>query len=330
METMDIGLISIVVPVYNVEKYVGKCIDSLLRQTYTNLEIILVDDGSTDNSCNICEQYAIKDNRIRVYHKQNGGLSDARNYGIKRASGKHISFVDSDDEVSRYYIEDLIIDDREDYISVSYPFRVYEGKKNDLPGHLQNPMIKTYTPIEAEVKFLQSNVFVSAWGKLYPTVLFNDTLYPVGEINEDKGTTYKLYAKVNRVIEVRQYNYYYLIRNNSLSSSKYLSGQISVIDKNLHEQETFMDNQFGVGKFRSYFRYKRLSTYLYFIYHISKAENSIDYSDDKQRMVQYVNQNKVAALFDRKCTRKTKLACLAFIFGEKMYLFLYSFLKTSR
>ena len=92
METMDIGLISIVVPVYNVEKYVGKCIDSLLRQTYTNLEIILVDDGSTDNSCNICEQYAIKDNRIRVYHKQNGGLSDARNYGIKRASGKHNNY----------------------------------------------------------------------------------------------------------------------------------------------------------------------------------------------------------------------------------------------
>lgn len=327
---MDIGLISVVVPVYNVEKYVAKCMDSLISQTYSNIEIIMVDDGSKDSSGAICDEYAKKDPRIIVFHKENGGLSDARNYGIKRAKGKHISFVDSDDEVSRYYIEDLIIDDSEDYISVSHPFRVFEGKKNDLPQHKSSPEIRKYTPMEAEVKFLQSNVFVSAWGKLYPTKLFDKILYPVGEINEDKGTTYKLYAEVKTVYEIEQYDYYYLIRGNSLSSSKYLTGQIAVIDKNLNEQEKFFDEVFGAGTFEKYITYKRLSTYLYFIYHINCAENKADYAQEKRKMVDYVNKYKWSALLDKKSSKRAKLASLAFIFGEKVYMKAYSIMKTDR
>ena len=104
---MDKDLISIIVPIYNVEKYIKKCIDSIINQTYTNLEIILVDDGSPDNCGKICDKYKEKDDRIKVIHKKNGGLSDARNAGIDIATGEYITFIDSDDYVAENYIEVL-------------------------------------------------------------------------------------------------------------------------------------------------------------------------------------------------------------------------------
>ena len=104
---MNNPLISIIVPVYNVEKHISECIESLLNQTYQNLEIVLVDDGSTDESGKICDKFAQKDNRIKVYHKPNGGVSSARNYGLEKATGKYISFCDSDDQMTSQMIEKL-------------------------------------------------------------------------------------------------------------------------------------------------------------------------------------------------------------------------------
>ena len=107
IEKNDI-LVSVILPVYNVEKYLIKCLDSVIRQTYQKLEIILVDDGSTDSSGKICDEYANKDGRIKVFHKKNGGLSDARNYGIERSTGEYLAFIDSDDYVDDDYIEFLM------------------------------------------------------------------------------------------------------------------------------------------------------------------------------------------------------------------------------
>lgn len=101
-------LVSIIVPVYNVEKYLEKCIESIINQTYSNLEIVLSDDGSTDNSPSICDEYALKDSRIRVIHKSNGGLSDARNAALDIISGKYITFIDSDDYIEKEAIEILV------------------------------------------------------------------------------------------------------------------------------------------------------------------------------------------------------------------------------
>lgn len=101
-------LISVIVPVYKVEKYINKCVDSIINQTYTNLEIILVDDGSPDNCGNICDEYAKKDNRIKVVHKENAGVSSARNIGLEKSSGKYITFIDADDYVEKNYCEELL------------------------------------------------------------------------------------------------------------------------------------------------------------------------------------------------------------------------------
>ena len=130
-------LISVVVPVYNVEKYIDKCINSIINQTYKNLEIILVDDGSPDNCGNICDEYAKKDNRIIVIHKENGGLSDARNTGIEVSKGKYITFIDSDDYISDNYVSflyNLIIEYKAD-ISIGKHYVLYEnGEINTATG----------------------------------------------------------------------------------------------------------------------------------------------------------------------------------------------------
>ena len=101
-------LISIIVPAYNVEKYIGKCVDSILRQNYTNFELLLIDDGSTDSTAFLCDTYAQRDSRVKCFHKTNGGLSDARNYGLERMTGKYVTFIDGDDYVSDSYISNLV------------------------------------------------------------------------------------------------------------------------------------------------------------------------------------------------------------------------------
>ena len=124
-------LISVIVPVYNVEKYISRCIESIMKQTYKNIEIILIDDGSTDNSGKICDEYSLKDDRINVIHKKNGGLSDARNTGLDIAKGKYISLIDSDDFVSKFFIETLYNTCKNENceIAICEYERVYEEKE---------------------------------------------------------------------------------------------------------------------------------------------------------------------------------------------------------
>ena len=120
-------LVSVIVPVYNAEKYLSRCIDSILAQTYTNFELLLINDGSKDNSGKICDEYAEKDNRIRVYHKENGGVSSARNYGLDKAVGKYICFVDADDWVNKDYLEKLLPTDDEEMVVCSFMYETMES-----------------------------------------------------------------------------------------------------------------------------------------------------------------------------------------------------------
>ena len=172
MKSIDSTLVSVVVPVYGVEKYVEKCLDSLSHQSYENIEVIVVDDGSTDRSGDICEEFAKKDKRIKVFHKTNGGLSDARNYGIKRAKGEYVCLVDSDDWVKSGFVEKMVnvaLRENADIVVCGY---------NDMvPGRI------TMTGEEATMRLLveQENVDIIAWNKMYRRSLFDDVSYPEGE-----------------------------------------------------------------------------------------------------------------------------------------------------
>ena len=187
---MQKALISVIVPIYNVEKYLEKCIESIINQTYRNLEIILVDDGSLDNSGAICDEYAKRDKRIRVIHKENGGLSDARNAGINVAKGEYIGFIDGDDyiDVSMYekLIEALIANNTDMSIC---NFRYVDEKgekvaKEEFP--IQNSVVEGNDILKKDMFENNYWYWVVAWNKLYKKEIFEKLRFPKGKVHEDE------------------------------------------------------------------------------------------------------------------------------------------------
>lgn len=210
------ALISIIIPVYKVEKYLEKCIQSVINQTYENLQIILVDDGSPDNCGKICDEYAKKDHRIEVIHKSNGGLSDARNKGLEIAKGEYIGFVDSDDyiEADMYEVLYNLLKQYNADVSICNFYTVSQGKisiKNADNG------INEYNRIEILKEILlDKNIQSYAWNKLYKKELFDEIKYPIGKKYEDIGTTFYLLEKCNKVVATGKSEYYYINRQDSI------------------------------------------------------------------------------------------------------------------
>ena len=208
---MENQLISIIVPIYNVEKYLKKCIESIINQTYKNIEIILVDDGSPDNCGIICDEYSQKDKRIIVIHKENGGLSDARNKGIDIAKGDYLTFIDSDDFVNIDYIEKLYNSIKLNNTKLAQCGISKVNENNEIIEKLNydENYIKTSHEILNELygKHLIENVVV--WNKMYAKELFKNIRFPVGKIHEDEFTTYKLiyYSKNVAIVSDSLYNY---------------------------------------------------------------------------------------------------------------------------
>ena len=223
-------LISVIVPIYNVEKYLRKCIDSISNQTYRNLEIILVDDGSPDNCGKICDEYAKEDKRIRVIHKKNGGLSDARNAGIDIATGKYITFIDSDDYIENDYVNylyDLIKKYNCDISICAYKLKV-EDKINDFGKKYCEEKMTTEKCLERML--CERGFTVSAWAKMYKSDLFNDVRFPIGKICEDNGTTYKLIKKCKNIIYGNIGKYIYIVRDDSIMNSKFSLKKMDLIE----------------------------------------------------------------------------------------------------
>ncbi len=214
-------LISIIVPVYNVEQYIQRCLNSIINQTYKNLEIILVDDGSPDQCPQICDDYAAKDSRIMVIHKKNGGLSDARNAGLDICKGKFISFVDSDDWIDTNYIKtlfDLLTETKTD-IAIGNFFKT-DGLKKNPTFPIQH---RTLKPTEAIICCTRGNTpaFAISCSKLYKKELFDNLRFPVGKYHEDEFTTYLLFYKSTSVAYTSQVLYYYYSRETSITASQH-------------------------------------------------------------------------------------------------------------
>ena len=228
---MDKDLISVIVPVYNVEPYLNRCIESIVSQTYNNIEIILVDDGATDNSGIMCNEWQTKDERIKVIHKANGGLSDARNIGIKNASGKYITCIDSDDSVDLDMIEYLY------YLLKKYncrmslcSHRILFEKSNKVMS-LGNGKEEVLNADECIKKMCyQDSVDTSAWGKLYEKDIFDDIEYPVGKLFEDIGTTYKTFIKSGNVACGYKDKYTYYVRANSIVTGSFNIKKLDLLE----------------------------------------------------------------------------------------------------
>lgn len=227
-------LISVIVPVYNVEKYLRECVDSILRQVYTNLEIILVDDGSTDSSGTMCDEYAKKDDRIRVIHKQNGGLSDARNAGLDICSGEYISFVDSDDIISDYFIEylhDTMVRENSDIVALRQTARFWDDGIQK-PNFDDSPDYQTdnLSSFDALIQMYYQVIPTGIQHKFYKRFLFDDLRFPKGYLYEDLATSYKLFMKCSTISLISPAIYGYRKRSGSIIRSDFKKEKMVVIE----------------------------------------------------------------------------------------------------
>lgn len=232
-------MISIIVPVYNVELYLKRCVESIINQSYTNLEIILVDDGSTDNSSIICDELKNIDKRIRVIHKKNGGLSDARNAGIEIAKGKYIGFVDSDDWIEKDMYESLLfeLENNGADLAVTGINRIYDNGYN-VNQFIRNK-IEIYEGKEIIRHYLQQDSFsTAAWDKLYKKEIFQDRRFPVGKLFEDAPVIYDILSNISKVVVVGKPHYNYFQRDSSICG---LSFSDRKMDHYYFSKEIWMD-----------------------------------------------------------------------------------------
>ncbi|MDT2827539.1 glycosyltransferase [Enterococcus viikkiensis] len=221
--------ISIIVPVYNAEKYLNKCVDSILNQTFKDFELILVDDGSHDNSGAICDEYVEKDLRVKVVHQKNGGVSRVRNKGIEIAKGKYIGFVDSDDFIAEDMYELLynnLLKEKAD-LSICGIYDVYKGKK--LEKNSPNYLI---TNREEAVKLILEAKIVSVHpvNKLYKKRLFEGVIYPDGSITEDAAVMFHLLENADVIVIDTTQKYYYYHRENSITTKPFSSLDLKTIE----------------------------------------------------------------------------------------------------
>lgn len=229
------ALISVIVPIYNVEKYLRTCIDSIITQSYANLEIVLVDDGSPDKCSEICDEYAKKDNRVKVIHQKNGGLAHARNVGIANSRGEYLTFIDSDDYVSKCYVDSLYKGlmeyDADISIASFHPFKEGEScvQSSELITYKEiskENAIKHYCSIDAE----HSMPFISACNKIYRRSLFKEIVFPKGKLYEDAFTTYKLIDYAKKIVFTTSKLYFYRINPQSILGQSFNEKHLEMVD----------------------------------------------------------------------------------------------------
>lgn len=256
--------ISVVIPVYNVEKYLHRCIDSILEQTYKKLEVILVDDGSTDNSSEICDYYMQKDERIKVIHKKNGGLSSARNAGLDIASGDYISFVDSDDWIVEDIYEhciDLVEAINYDVVDFNCIFTNGELMKINSDIIYKTEIVEGKEILRDYLLRGQTEKTpFSVCRKIYKRNLFEVICFPEGKINEDIATNYKVLMNCKRLVHTDKIGYYYFQDSKSITRNGLKKRDFDLLDaceelQILSQNETYPDIKYlaKVKYARSYF-----------------------------------------------------------------------------
>lgn len=317
-------LISIIVPVYNVETYLRKCIDSLINQTLTNIEIILVNDGSTDKSGEICDEYKIKDDRIKVIHKENGGLSDARNKGLEIAKGEYLVFIDSDDWIDRCMIEKLY------NLSIKYNADIVQGDyvkvySDDyiIISDINEIEINSYNSEQA-LELLYSEKYVKTvvtWNKLYKRTLFNGIRFPKGKLHEDEFTTYKLLHKANIVVDTNIPIYYYRQRAGSIMNTGFNVKRLDVIEAWIERKKYFELNNLEILKKKT--ESELCSGLRLFFFKINRSDinnkNAI-----LKKLKDEMKRNYISFMMNKYISIKGKITLTICILNEKLFYYMYN------
>lgn len=312
-------LISVVVPVYKVEEYLNRCVDSIIVQTYKNLEIILVDDGSPDNCGQICDDYAKKDRRIKVIHKENGGLSDARNNGIELSKGKYITFIDSDDYIENNYISVLYksISSNNTDIAISSHKVVYDNGVVINKATEEESVLK---PKEVLKRILYDDgIDLSAWSKLYKKELFDDIKYPKGRLFEDAATTYKLIDKSNKISICSFPTYNYIIRNNSITNVRFTTKKMDLITST-EEMTDYVKIKYPDLKQAA----DRRLMYAYLSTLSQLAMSDKTFPEEEEKIIRYIKKNGNKQLMDKNVPLRDKIGILCARVGFDFYKIVWS------
>jgi len=312
---MNNYLVSVIVPVYNVEKYIEKCVDSLIEQSYKNIEIILVDDGSNDSSPKICDAYQLKYNNIRVLHKKNGGLSDARNKGIEMSKGHYLIFVDSDDWIPKNSIEFLynMISNNKCDIACGNILEVYT---REIIEEIHDDSFYILGKSDSMKKLLyMKGITNSASGKIYKRELFNDIKFPIGKLYEDLGTTYKLFSNSDKIAFSNSIVYYYYKNNsNSIVNSKYSKRELDRLFFAKEELEYVKKN---------YSELENAAIYRYF-YEALNIIGKIPISEKEIKNVyKIIKEYRKIVIKDSNLSFKQKVFCASSLFGIRGIKMLY-------
>ena len=232
---MSTPKISVIVPVYNVENYLPYCIESIIKQTYKNIEIILINDGSTDNSLQLCNKYKKHDRRIKVIDQKNKGLSGARNSGINVATGDYFSFIDSDDFVAQDYLEYLLSMMEQGVNITTCQSKIAHNYNESNIVISQTGMGDEAISVHDYCVLAFNNVrYLSAWGKLYKRELFDTIRFPEGILNEDIFIMAELFDQTSKIGMGKEIKYYYVKRKDSITTARFNKRKFDLIEANSH------------------------------------------------------------------------------------------------
>ena len=316
-------LISVIVPIYNVEAYLTRCVKSIQNQTYRNLEIILVDDGSPDHCGSMCEELAQKDNRICVIHKENGGLSDARNSGLEVAKGEYIAFVDSDDYVAPDFLQTLydnLVETGSDVALCSYQVVTGEdfSKKQGA-----KPPVYIYDRKELLLNLYDANhedatFFIVAWNKLYKKNLWEQVRFPKGKIHEDEATTYRIFDLCKKGVYVKTPLYGYFTSDSSITRDAFSLKRLQWMDA-LNDRISFFEEK-GEEQLSACSIRARADGAIHYYYPLLKLDGKTgQYKSEMEQLKSYVR----AALKENKrfknLTLSNKIGYRIFLMSPLLY-----------
>ena len=307
--------ISVIVPVYNVEQYLERCVDSIINQTYKNLEIILVNDGSTDNSGQLCDELAKRDSRIKVIHKENGGLSDARNVGIDVAEAELIGFIDSDDYIDEDMYELLInnLKAANADLSMCGHYDVY----NNVPESQVSDKKKwELSPQEAIKMVMEAKILsVTAVNKLYKKSLFSELKFEIGKIAEDAFIMIKLLDKCNKIVATNEKKYYYVHRENSITTQKFSLKFLNVIEAYEQNKEIILE------KYPELKEVAQMRMNWAYFYVLDRLLLDKEYNDKKleNKLISYLKDYSKSILTDSLFTKGRKIGFVALLLNRNLY-----------
>ena len=312
---MENELISIIVPVYNVEQYLDECVNSIIKQTYTNLEIILIDDGSTDTSGKMCDEYAGKDERIKVVHKENGGLSSARNAGLDICTGEYISFIDSDDYVEIDFIGYMyrsLQSNNVKMLGCKWRFVFLNGKIEEEEKTLieQNESQKDFFK-----NLLYGKRAIGQWAYLFKKEIFNNLRFKEGVLFEDSDIMYKIVNKCDKIAISNKQLYFYRFRQGSITNSMFDERKIYLIEAS--------DNmcKFVLDKYPDLYRAvaSKMVWACYSTLNQLYKSNAIDINIEKM-ILDTARPYENTVLCDKDASTRDKLGIIMRKFGRKFYI----------